>query len=207
MQAEFEIYLNLDKTLMEQYKQIVSKLDKYKDRPIASVEFIVERDEKNRKIIGIKYPGRKIKKRNLKRPRKNSAPWENLYDFFVAVYDKKESDISEGFTWAKLIEDFEKYKKKDKKFWHILNGLYKNNKIQNSIPKLAGIDSKLFLLAIKWMWVQEDLNYRYCSKDIESPTKYINTKKGVGRTKSFAAFVLVKYGFPFKVVRKIIPLY
>jgi len=88
MQTEFEIYLDLDKTLMEQYKQIVSKLDKYKDKPITSVEFIVERDEKNRKIIGIKYPGRKIKKRNLKRPRKNSALWENLYDFFVAVYDK-----------------------------------------------------------------------------------------------------------------------
>ena len=72
----------------------------------------------------------------------------------------------------------------------------------------------LYLLMLKWMWIQEDFNYRLSWQEVNSPVRYVletrtgsRTARGAGRAKFFAALVLLKYHFTFEQVKKIIPLY
>jgi len=67
---------------------------------------------------------------------------------------------------------------------------------------------------LKWIWIQEDFNYRFSWQEVNSPIRYVletrtgsRTSKGAGRAKFFAALILLKHHFTFEQVKKIIPLY
>jgi len=165
-------------------------------------------------IIGIEYPGKKVKRRKLIRPLKTSALWKNLFDFAVIPFENGVALGARDFSFADLLGDFDAHKKGDQQFWNMLQCLYKNNSIIGNPPQLNGIESMRFLLTVKWIWIQEDLNYRYSSVDVNSPIKYSqendagqSVKGGSGRAKFFAALLLLHEGFPLKQVTKIIPPY
>lgn len=195
------------------YQELVKSLYPYRKKKAGTVLFIVE-GAKNKPRIALKYPGRKLRMRVSKVKRQNFAPWANLYDFEVVVY--KGGKITEGnnFTFSKLFEDFSVYKRNNKDFWIMIEELYYKNTISKEPPKLKGIDPKLFLLVLKWIWIQEDLNYRLGWGEVQSPERYIletrtgaRTSEGAGRAKFFAALVLLNYGFSFEDIKKIIPQY
>lgn len=198
------------------FTELTQALDDYKEKPVLSQEFIVEENQSKNIQIRIKYPGKKVKRRFKKgtKVRKNVIPWANLYDFLVIPYVKGKAEETNRLQWRNLLKDFYENKMKSKKFWKLLEAVYKYNDFNYmDVPKLNGIDSELFLMLIKWLWIQEDLNYKYNSKNIpHCPTRYRNeTKagsatKGVGRGKFYAALLLVKYhGFTAYEVGRIIP--
>ena len=194
------------------YQELAKTLAPYRKEPERSVIFIVEGTKKN-PIIGIRYPGKKLKKRVLKRITKNSALWANLFDFEVVPYRNKK-EISGEFTFEKILRDFQENKIKNKKFWKLIKEMYYNNKISEKAPALPGINPKLFLLVIKWIWIQEDFNYKFNWRDVNSPVRYVletrtgsSTSRGAGRAKFFASLILLKHYFTFEQVKKIIPLY
>ncbi len=195
------------------YQELSKALAPYREKPSGSILFIVEGTKKKPKI-GIRYPGRKLRKRKLKIVRSNSALWANLYDFEVVPFQNGRELTTQEFTYEKLLKDFQENKKESKKFWSMLEELYKNNTITKKPPKLKGINSLLYLLVLKWMWIQEDFNYRYDWKEVQSPIRYVletrtgsRTSRGAGRAKFFAALILIKHHFNFDQVKKIIPLY
>lgn len=91
--------------------------------------------------------------------------------------------------------------------------IHGHNIIDEEPPKLGGIDSRQFLEMLKWMWIQEDLNYRLSWKEVGSEMPYSlqnkngrPTSKGAGRDKFYAALILVHGNyFDAKSIRKIIP--
>jgi len=195
------------------YQELANALAPHREKPTGSILFIVEGTKKN-PIIGIRYPGKKLRKRVLKTIRSNSALWANLYDFEVIPFRNGKQLNTQEFTYEKLLKDFQEYKRKSKKFWSMLKELYKDNAITKKPPKLGGLDTRLYLLVLKWMWIQEDFNYRYNWKEVNSPIRYVletrtgsRTSRGAGRAKFFAALILLKHHFSFEQVKKIIPLY
>jgi len=195
------------------YEELALALIPHRKEPTCSVEFIVEGTLKN-PIIGIRYPGRKVKKRELKVVRKNSAKWANLLDFVVVPYINGKEARTEDFTFEKLLEDFEKNKKDNEEFWQCVEEIYYENRLSKEPPELPGIPSRLFLLVLKWIWIQEDVNYKLGWKETGSPIKYVletkkgnRTKKGAGRAKFFAALILLRHHFTLEEVKKIIPMY
>ncbi len=195
------------------YQELTKTLSKYRQKPQGSILFIVE-GTKAYPIIGIRYPGKKVKQRNLKKPNKNSALWANLYDFEVVPFEKRKEINTQKFTFQEMLKDFQETKKKNKKFWNLIEKLYYTNEINNKTPKLSGIIPKLYLMVLKWIWLQEDFNYRFNWQEVNSPIRYVlenrtgsRTAKGAGRAKFFAALILLKNNFTFEQVKKIIPLY
>lgn len=211
------IQLQLGKT-GNLYHDIATVLEKYKNRKTCSARFVVEGTTKN-PIVAIDYPGRKMFKRVLKTKRDNVAEWANLFDFRVVPFRKGKALGPEEFTFDKLLIDFKNYKSCNEKFWKLLQELYRTNTITEKPPKLEGIDSNLFLLTLKWIWIEEDFNYRLKWDDVQSKTKYVLAKinkkgkeqsvsRGAGRAKFFAALVLLKRkDFTYEEVKKIIPLF
>lgn len=195
------------------YHELAVALAPHREKPLCSVEFIVE-GTKEKPIIGIRYPGRKVVKRKLKVKRDNFAEWGNLFDFLVIPYIEGKEAKEQDFTFEKILRDFEKYKRENEEFWKLIEEVYHNNEFTKEPPQLPGIDPKLFLLVLKWIWIQEDLNYKLSWEDVGSPIRYIlvtrtgtRTTKGAGRGKFFAALILLKHHFTFDEVKKIIPLY
>ncbi len=193
----------------EVYKELSNFLYKYADSPAGSYLFIVEGTVK-KPIMAIRYPGKKVRKREVKKITKSSCLWANMLDFEVVVYENGKELGSKDFTFSKIAEDYDKNKKGNKEFWSCLEELFKTDEVKRSIPKLPGIDSELFLLAVKWIWIQEDLNYRLNWEETCSPVKYrLESKKGnsvsggAGR-KRFYAFLRLLDWFDFKTVCKII---
>lgn len=195
------------------YQELAKALSQYKEKPAGFILFIVE-GTKKRPIIGIRYPGKKVRKRILKTIRVNSALWANLYDFEVVPFRNGKEVDTQKFTFEELLKDFQDNKRNSEKFWKILEELYEDNTITKNPPKLSGIDSQLYLLVLKWIWIQEDFNYRFGWEDVNSPIRYVletrtgsRTAKGAGRAKFFAALILLRHHFTFEQVKKIIPLY
>ena len=195
------------------YQELTTALCPYKNKPVGSMLFIVEGTRKN-PIIGFRYPGRKLRKRLLKKPNKNSALWANLYDFEVVPFKNKKEINTQKFTFGEIMKDFQENKRNNEIFWKQIEELYQNNTITRKPPKLQGIDSGLYLLMLKWIWIQEDFNYRFSWQEVNSPIRYVletrtgsRTSKGAGRAKFFAALILLKHHFTFEQVKKIIPLY
>lgn len=195
------------------YQELVQALSPYRERPAGSILFIVE-GTKKKPIIGIRYPGKKLQRRKLKVERANSALWANLYDFEVVPYEKDKELNIQRFTFTELMKDFQENKKESEDFWLMLKELYENNTIIKKPPNLPGINSQLYLLVLKWMWIQEDFNYRFNWEEVGSPVRYVletrtgtRTARGAGRAKFFAALILLKHYFSFELVKKIIPLY
>lgn len=196
------------------YQELISVLCHRREKPAGSVIFIVE-GSISKPIVGLRYPGRKLRKRELKQVRKNSALWANLYDFEVVAYDNGREVKGNQFTFTKLVQDFYENKVNNKKFWKCIKEIYKHNALSVEPPQTKGIDSKMFLLMLKWIWIQEDLNYKLNWKDVESPVRYVlenrtgtRTAKGAGRAKSFAALILLTLNyFTLEEVKKIIPAY
>lgn len=195
------------------YQELAEALAPYREKPTGSILFIVEGTRKN-PIIGLRYPGRKLRKRLLKRPNRNSALWANLYDFEVVPFKNKKEIDAQKFTYEGMLKDFQENKRENEKFWKQIEELYWNNTITKKPPKLRGISPMLYLLMLKWMWIQEDFNYRFSWQEVNSPVRYVletrtgsRTARGAGRAKFFAALVLLKHHFSFEQVKKIIPLY
>lgn len=195
------------------YQEIVVALCPFRNKPTGSMLFIVEGARKN-PIIGLRYPGRKLRKRSLKKPNKNSAFWANLYDFEVVPFKNKKEIKTQKFTFEEMMKDFQENKRNNKTFWKQIEKLYQNNTITEKPSKLKGINSNLYLLMLKWIWIQEDFNYRFNWQEVNSPVRYVletrtgsRTSKGAGRAKFFAALILLKHHFTFDQVKKIIPLY
>ena len=163
--------------------------------------------------VGIRYPGYKLKQRILKRPNKNSALWANLFDFEVVPFEKGSEGSSINFTYPNLLKDFEMYKKGNASFWKMIVRVHSHNVIDKEPPKLRGIDPRQFLEMLKWMWIQEDLNYKLSWKEVGSKISYRLqnkngnlTSKGAGRDKFYAALILVHENhFDAASMRKIIP--
>jgi hypothetical protein len=194
------------------YKELAFALSPYKDRKPGSIIFIVEGSIANPRI-GIRYPGYKLRSRILKKPNKNSALWANLLDFEVVPFEKGREVGSAYFTWDNLRKDFETHKKDSAVFWEMIVRVHSHNVIDKEPPKLGGINSRQFLEMLKWMWIQEDLNYKLSWQEAESPIRYClqnkngkPTSKGAGRNKFFASLILVHEGwFDAASMRKIIP--
>jgi len=194
------------------FKHLAHVLTPYHTKPAGSYLFIVEGTIAKPRI-GIRYPGYKLKQRVLKKPNKNSALWANLFDFVVIPFEKGRESSPVKFTYANLLKDFETYKKNDVSFWKMIVQLHDNNIIDKEPPKLGGIDSRQFLEMLKWMWIQEDLNYKLSWKEVgsEMPYRLQNrngspTSKGAGRDKFYAALILVHGNyFDAASMRKIIP--
>lgn len=195
------------------YQELTNKLAPYREKPIGSVLFIVE-GTKQRPVIGIRYPGRKVRRRELKRPRADSALWANLYDFEVVPYKNGKQFEERKFTYPEMLKDFQENKINSERFWVILEELYKKNTIIKKPPKLLGIDSQLYLFVLKWLWIQEDFNYKFDWQEVGSPIRYRletkgggSTSRGAGRAKFFAALVLAKHFghyFNFEQIKKIV---
>lgn len=195
------------------YQELSRALAPYKEKPTGSIIFIVEGTKEN-PIIGLRYPGRKLRKRNLKVVRANSVLWANLYDFEVIPYKNGKELDTQKFTFKELLKDFEEHKKDNENFWIMLRELYEDNTITEKPPNLPGMDTRLYLSVLKWIWIQEDFNYRFSWQEVNSPVRYVletrtgsRTAKGAGRAKFFAALILLKHHFAFEQVKKIIPLY
>ena len=195
------------------YQELTQALSPYREKPAGSILFIVE-GTKKKPIVAIRYPGKKLRKRTLKLERANSALWANLFDFEVVPYEKGKELNTQNFTFGELMRDFQENKRNNKKFWLMLEELYNAHTIAKKAPKLPGIDSQLYLLVLKWIWIQEDFNYRFGWQEVGSPVRYVletrtgsRTSKGAGRAKFFAALILLKHYFSFALVKKIIPLY
>ena len=195
------------------YQELAVVLCPYRNKLTGSMLFIVEGTRKN-PIIGLRYPGRKLRKRSLKKPNKNSALWANLYDFEVVPFKNKKEINTQKFTYEEMMKDFQENKRKNENFWKQIEELYQDNTITKKPPKLAGINPILYLLMLKWMWIQEDFNYRLSWQEVNSPVRYVletrtgsRTARGAGRAKFFAVLILLKHHFSFEQVKKIIPLY
>jgi hypothetical protein len=194
------------------YKELSTFLSRYKDGKPGKHIFVVEGTSEH-PIVAIRYPGRKLLKRRLKIRRANSIEWANLLDFEVVPYENDKISKHQ-FTYSKILEDFLTYKMHDPLFWDLLQELYYHNTLSKEPPALKGIPSKLFLLTLKWIWIQEDVNYKYSWQETMSPVPYVlqnrtgtTTRKGAGRAKFYAALLLLRSGFDYDTVRKIIPLY
>jgi len=195
------------------YQELTQALFPHRKKPAGSILFIVE-GTKKKPIIGIRYPGRKLQRRKLKIERANSALWANLYDFEVVPYENGKELNTQEFTFKEMIRDFHENKQGSKEFWEMIEELYKDNTITKKVPNLPGIYPKLYLLVLKWIWIQEDFNYRFNWEEVGSPVRYVletrrgtRTARGAGRAKFFAALILLKHYFSFELVKKIIPLY
>lgn len=194
------------------FKHLADALLPYHTGKVGSYLFIVEGTFVKPRV-GIRYPGYKLRQRRLKKPNKNSALWANLFDFEVVPFKNGKEDNSASFTYAKLLKDFEVYKKNNKFFWKMIVKLHNCNVIDKKPPKFRGINSLQFLEMLKWMWVQEDLNYKLSWKDVGSKIPYrlenkngTPTGKGAGRDKFYAGLILVHEGhFDAASMRKIIP--
>ena len=194
------------------FKHLADTLLPYHTKDVGSYLFIVE-GTLAKPRIGIRYPGYKLKQRILKKPNKNSALWANLYDFEVVPFEKGKEGSSVKFTYANLLKDFETHKKDSVPFWEMIVQVHSDNMIDRELPKLAGIDPRQFLEMLKWMWVQEDFNYKLSWKEVGSKMPYRlqnrnggPTSKGAGRDKFYAALILVHGNyFDAASMRKIIP--
>ncbi len=188
------------------YHELAVALCPYRDKPTGLILFIVEGTRKN-PIIGLRYPGRKLRKRLLKKPNKNSALWANLYDFEVVPFKNGKEIRTQKFTYEELLGDFQENKSAHEIFWQQIEELYKNNTITQKPPKLPGIESNLYLLMLKWMWIQEDFNYRLGWQEVSSPVRYVlenrTVAKSVGRARFFAVLILLKENFTLEQIKKI----
>ena len=165
-------------------------------------------------LVGIRYPGKKVMRRNIDSTRRNVIRWANLLDFLVVPYQNKRELNPQNFTFDNLIEDFYENKLHNDEFWKCVEDVYYHNTLPERAPKADGIEPLLFLAVLKWIWIQEDLNYRFSWREIDSPVKYIllsargkRMSKGAGRAKFFGALILLRHDFTLKVVRKIIPMF
>lgn len=191
------------------YRELVQALYPYRYEDALSVEFIVE-GGLNNPIVGIRYPGEKVKFREGR----VRVKWANLYDFLVVPYRDGAECNTADFTFEKLLHDYYQYKKDSDVFWKLVRNIYYKNIMPWKPPYLPGIYPVLFLLTLKWMWIQEDLNYKLDWNEVGSPEKYIRLSrrgkrvgKGAGRAKFFAVLILVRHEFTLEEIKKIIPLY
>lgn len=195
------------------YQELAAFLIRYKDSAQGTHLFVVEGTLKN-PIIALRYPGRKLIKRphKAKIKPKNFIEWANLCDFEVVAFRNGVEIPKNEFTYRKIFEDFATYKIESTAFCKLLDEVYKHNTITEEIPTLRGIEPKLFLLMLKWMWIQEDLNYKFSSSYVESPIKYrlqtlkgSATSDGAGRARFYASLFLLRSGeFDAKIIPKII---
>lgn len=205
-----ELGINDSKNL---YQDLTKGLYPYHEQPAGSILAIVE-GTKELPIIGLRYPGRKLVKRHPKVVRSNTVHWANLYDFEVVPFSNGKELTTERFTYQVMLEDFQDNKSQSEDFWSCLETVYETNEVPKKIPRLGGIDTELYLRVLKWIWVQEDFNYRLKWDEVGSPERYVlqnrtgtRTSSGAGRAKFYAALILLKHHFTFNQVKKIIPLY
>ncbi|MEK7600988.1 MAG: hypothetical protein AAB480_00445 [Patescibacteria group bacterium] len=195
------------------YQEVAAFLSRHKDSVLGAHLFVVEGTLEN-PLVAIRYPGRKMIKRTYKTKSKpkNFIEWANLCDFEVVAFRNGVAQEKSDYTYKKFYEDFEQNKIQSAEFCKLLDEVYKHNTITGAIPSLPGIDSELFLRMLKWMWIQEDFNYKYSSDQVKSPIKYrlqtlkgSTTSNGAGRARFYASLFLLRSGeFDSKIIPKII---
>ncbi|NQU77549.1 hypothetical protein HQ544_02520 [Candidatus Falkowbacteria bacterium] len=121
------------------YQELTQKLSPHREKPVGSVLFIVE-GTKHKPIIGIRYPGKKVKERGGERVR---IKWANLYDFEVIPFKNGKELNTTNFTFTELLRDFQENKKDSEEFWNLIKQIYYKNEMREKSPKLGGIDPKL----------------------------------------------------------------
>ncbi len=176
------------------YSDLAKQLDPFKKRKVGAVTFLVDSSPNGKVKVFINYPGRKVLNRNIKKPRVNSVHWDCLYDFLVIPsFNGKKLD-QKDLTYRKILVDFESHKKQSAPFWKAVLLVLENNKVPvQTFSTLKGINPVLFLYTLKWLWLQEDFNYRLNHNDFECPTRYrLPTGKSLGRKKFFASLLLVR---------------
>ena len=197
----------------EIFKCVKDALLPYHAEPVGSHLFIVEGTIEEPRV-GTRYPGYKLQRRVLKKPNKNSALWANLLDFEVVPFERGRAGISGRFSYLNLLKDFEMYKKDHTPFWKMVVRLHDENVVDGELPELGGVDPRQFLEMLKWMWIEEDLNYKLSWKEVGSAVRYQLQNKngqptsgGAGRDKFYAALILVRSNhFDSASIQKIIRL-
>jgi hypothetical protein len=192
------------------FPEIAAQLLPHRAKESHAEEFFVEMEDSN-PIVSILYPGKKV----AKRPPPKKVEWANLYDFAVQSYHKGVKLDLSLFTFENMLEDFYENKRDDDDFWELTEEIYDTNLLSRDPPNLPGLDSKVYLLTLKWIWIQEDFRYKYDWKEVKSRTRYVRLSKkghslsrGAGRAKFFAAMVLLRNRlFSYEEVKKIIPPY
>lgn len=187
------------------YREIAAALIPHRNEAKLSVTFITEGTIQT-PIVSIKYPGRRVEET----PSGRKYKWQHLLDFVVVPFaNSKELDPA-GFTFEKLARDFYEHKKNSDEFWKLVEEIYYANELTKQPPKLIGIGPELFLWVLKWIWIQEDFNYRLSWEEVGStiPYKLKRGSGGAGRAKQFAQLILFRSGrFTFDEVAKIIPFW
>lgn len=184
------------------YRELVAYLEPHCRQPQLSYCLVVEGTISN-PIVMLKYPGNRVKKFSWKRPRADSPTWPNLFDFYVEPYI---DGVPSGnlFSYPNLLDDFVKHKIENQQFWEAIVTLYKTNRLTPA-PNLGGIDSNIYLSALKWIWIQEELNYVLLPKDVGASETYRTEKRGVGKTKYYAGLLLAhSHDFTVDQILKII---
>lgn len=209
---------------------LANKLAPFYNKKLFSEEFVVEGTLENPKII-LRYPGeRRIDRYTLcleKNQSRLKVRWLNIFDFFVETYANGEKMDSGIFSYWNLADDFYSNKRESEEFWSLLDKIYNKEDFSTDFPELPGINSELFLLTLKWMWVQEELNYttliephqienelpKYDLHKIKwekidnKKVRVISTSKvrGIGRKAFYAPLLLMKFhNYIPKEVKKII---
>src|SRR3972149_359588 len=104
------------------YQELAIALAPHRERPVGSVLFIVE-GTRNKPVIGIRYPGRKLVKKTPKFIRSNSVLWANLFDFEVVPFENGKEVTNFRFTFQELMKDFQENKMGNKDFWNMVEEL------------------------------------------------------------------------------------
>ncbi len=177
------------------FEDLAKILDPHKEDTLISNTFLVDSSKNEQIKIVIKYPGKKVKPRNLKRVNASSVLWECVYDFLVSPIFKCKEIPGNELTYRKILTDFEENKKGNAIFWDAIVELYKSNiVVEKNYGPLKGLNPLLFIYTLKWLWIQEDLNYKLNHSDIDFPTRYkvASSSKALGRKKFFTALLLVE---------------
>lgn len=209
---------------------LANELAPFYNKKTFSEEFVVEGTLENPKII-LRYPGERRLDRYLLhsggKQSKLKIRWINIFDFFVVTYDDGGEMDGGIFSYWNLADDFYANKRESKEFWDLLENTYNKEDFSDGFPELPGIDPELYLLTLKWMWIQEELNYttliepnqiknkipRYelhkmkWEKKDRKKVRIISTSKvrGIGRKAFYAPLLLMKFhNFTPKEVKKII---
>jgi hypothetical protein len=194
------------------FEELTHVLYPFRNKPELSMEFVVEGTLENPLIV-LKYPGRKLVERDVQGS--NAYKWGNLFDFLVIPYVDGKPVNEREFTYSKMLKDFLNNKLENEEFWELIESVFHYNHFTKEPPQLDGIDPKIFLLVLKWMWIQEDLNYRLRCDDYNSPERYIllnkkgnPTSRGAGRKKFMGALDLAKIGrYSYRDIKKIVAFY
>lgn len=186
------------------YRELLECFEKYKHEDKHVIEIKV--DELDEYEISLLYPGKHVK--YLPGKRKKKYYWEKMGDFKIQPLKNGVSSGVETFKLEDFVRDFHEYKVDNNAFWEALLIVYYTNELPNEIPDADGMDPRLFLLCIKWIYILEDMNYKYTWEEAGSLIPYKGVSGKAGRAKLTGSFDLARIKrYTLEELLCIIPLY